>query len=248
MPNTTINDVDLFYETHGEGEPLMLVAGLASDSQSWLPIVGDLAQGYFVIAPDNRGVGRTRPQDIGTSIRQIADDCIGLIGHLGLSSVNLLGHSMGGFVALDMAIRYPGHVDKLILAATAASNSSRNNALFAGWASSLESGMGLETWFRNIFFWLFTAQFFENQTAVNAAVRYAVEYPYPQGAIAFRNQVEAIAGFDCTEGLRGITAKTMVISGKEDLLFPTGVCAGLARAIPGADFHEIDDAAHSIHM
>lgn len=248
MPNTAINDVELYYETHGEGMPLMLVAGLASDSQSWLPIVGDLSRECLVITPDNRGVGRTRPQDIATSIRQIADDCIGLIRHLGLASVNVLGHSMGGFVALDLAVRYPGCVDKLILAATSASNSRRNDALFATWASELESGMRLEPWFRNIFFWLFTARFFENETTVNDAVRYAVEYPYPQGAIAFRKQVEAISDFDCTEGLGGITAKTMVISGKEDLLFPTAACARLARSMPGAAISEIDNAAHSIHM
>lgn len=96
MPNTVINGVDLYYEIHGKGMPLMLVAGLASDSQSWKPIIGDLSRHYLVITTDNRGVGRTKPQNIGISIQQIADDCIALIRHLGSSSVNLLGHSMGG--------------------------------------------------------------------------------------------------------------------------------------------------------
>jgi len=115
MPSTAIDQVELFYETHGSGMPLMLVAGLASDSQSWQPIVGDLSRHFLVITPDNRGVGRTKPQKIGITIRQIADDYIALMTHLGLSSVNLLGHSMGGFVALDLAIRYPDCVNKLIL-------------------------------------------------------------------------------------------------------------------------------------
>jgi len=248
MPSTVINHVDLFYEIHGKGMPLMLVAGLATDSQSWQPIIGDLSLHYLVITPDNRGVGRTKPQDIGITIQEVADDCIALIRHLGLSSVNLLGHSMGGFVALDLAIRYPGCVNKLILAGTSASNSRRNDALFSDWASCLESGMDVGLWFRNIFYWIFSARFFENEAAVNDAVRYAIEYPYPQSAIAFRNQVKAIASYDCTEGLSGVTAKTMVISGKEDLLFPTEVCARLAQAISGAASSVIDNAAHSIHM
>ena len=79
-------------------------------------------------------------------------------------------------------------------------------------------------------------------------VRYAVEYPYPQSAIAFRNQVNAMASFDCTEALSVVAATTMVISGKEDLLFPTEVCARLAQSIPGAAISVIDNAAHSIHM
>jgi len=159
MPSTIVNGIDLYYEIHGKGEPLMLIAGLASDSQSWQPIMEDLSRNYRVITPDNRGVGRTKPSDINISIQQIADDCISLVRHLGLSSVNMLGHSMGGFVALDCAIRYPEYISKLILAGTSAFNSERNNALLLDWVSYLESGMDLKLWFRNTFYWIFSNRF-----------------------------------------------------------------------------------------
>ncbi|MBA4391515.1 MAG: alpha/beta hydrolase [Syntrophus sp. (in: bacteria)] len=226
----------------------MLVAGLASDSQSWQPVLQDLSAHCRVITFDNRGAGRTCPQENEISIRKIADDCIGLARHLGLTSINLLGHSMGGFVALDCAIRYPEYIDKLVLVTTSSFNSSRNNALFSDWASSFEKGMDQKLWLRNIFYWIFSSRFFENEEAVNEAIRFALEYPYPQSRIALRNQVKAIVDFNCTEGLSGITSKTMVIGGKEDLLFPADVCAQLAQAIPGAAFSLIDGAAHSIHM
>ena len=103
-------------------------------------------------------------------------------------------------------------------------------------------------WFRTIFYWLFTEGFFENAEAVDAALRYAVDYPYPQSEIAFRKQVEAIAGFDCFEQLSGVTAKTLVVSGQEDIIFPPEVSAALAQTIPGAAFSIIEHAAHSIHM
>ena len=135
MPSTIINGVDLYYECHGKGKPLMLVAGLASDSQSWQPIVDELAQDYLVILLDNRGAGRTKPQNIEISIQHIVDDCIAIIGYLGLSSVTLLGHSMGGLVALDCAIRYPERISRLILVGTSAFNTERNNALFHDWAA-----------------------------------------------------------------------------------------------------------------
>ena len=248
MPSIQVNGVNLYYEVHGAGEPLMLVAGLASDSQSWQPAMKGLSRHCLVIAPDNRGTGRTVPQDVETGISLIADDCMALAEHLGFSSFNLLGHSMGGFVALDLARRYPDAVNKLILAGTSASSSKHNDALFSDWASTLESGMDKKQWFRTVFHWLFTKRFFKNAEAVDAALRYAVDYPYPQSDIAFRKQVEAIAGFEYFEQLSGITAKTLIISGREDLLFPPDVSALLAEAIPGSTFSIIEYAAHSIHM
>ena len=248
MPNIQINNVSLYYEIYGTGEPLMLVAGLGSDSQSWQPVIEELSRHFLVIAPDNRGTGRTVPQEVETSIRQIADDCMALARHLGFSSFNLIGHSMGGFVALDLVARYPDAVDKLILAGTSASNPKCNDALFSDWALTLESGMDKMQWFHSIFYWLFTEQFFENGDAMDAALRYAVEYPYPQSAVAFRKQVEAIVGFDCFEQISDVTAKTLIISGQEDILFPPDVAASISQVIPGVVFSVIAHAAHSIHM
>ena len=248
MPSAIVNGVDLYYECHGKGKPLMLIAGLASDSQSWQPIVQDLSRGYLVILVDNRGAGRTKPQDVEISIRSIADDCIALIEYLGLSSVTLLGHSMGGFVALDCAIRHPGHISRLILAGTSAFNSERNNALFHDWAAYLISGMDLEHWFRNIFFWIFSRRFFENKNTLSDAVQYAIEYPYPQCNAAFEKQVRAIKAFDCQKSLSSIKQHTLIVCGKEDLLFPPEESIKVLQAIPGASVSVIEDAAHSIHI
>ena len=248
MPSTIVNGVDLYYECHGKGKPLMLIAGLASDSQIWQPIVEELSQHYLVILPDNRGVGRTKPQDIATSIRHIANDCIALIGYLGLSSVTLVGHSMGGFVALDYAIRYPERVSKLILAGTSAFNSDRNNALLHDWVSYRRSGMDLERWFRNVFYWMFSKRFFENKETLNDAVRFKIEYPYPQSDIAFEKQVKAIKEFNCQQRLPSIKPKTLIVCGKEDLLFPPEESIKVLQVIPRTSVSLIEDAAHSIHM
>ena len=248
MPNVVLNGVDLYYEIHGEGVPLMLVAGLASDSQSWLPIIDELALHYQLIVFDNRGVGRTKPLDAETSIRIMADDSIALMKYLGLSSVHLLGHSMGGLIAMDIAIRYPEYVSKLILAATSAFISERNNALFHDWVSYLENGMKPELWFRNFFYWIFTKRFFEDKEALNNAVRLSIEYPYQQTTIAFKNQINAIKAFNCLEELPNIKSRTLLICGKEDLLFSPEESTAVLKAIPEADFSFVDHAAHAIPM
>ncbi|MEJ2695991.1 MAG: alpha/beta hydrolase [Candidatus Sulfobium sp.] len=248
MPSTVVNGVDLYYECHGKGKPLMLIAGLASDSQSWQPMVKSLSQHHLVILPDNRGVGRTKPQDIETSIQHIADDCIALVGYLGLSCVTLLGHSMGGFVALDCAIRYPEYVSKMILAGTSAFNSERNNALFHDWVSYLSSGMDLELWFRNVFYWIFSRHLFENNRTLNDTMQFAIEYPYPQSVIAFEKQVKAIEQFNCQKSLPSIKPKTLIVCGKEDLLFPPEESIKVLQAIPRTSISLIEDAAHSMHV
>jgi pimeloyl-ACP methyl ester carboxylesterase len=248
MPDTIINGIDLYYECYGEGKPLMLIAGLASDSQSWRPIVEELSKHCLLVLPDNRGAGRTRPPDVETSVHHIADDCIALIKYLGLSSVTLLGHSMGGFAALDCAIRHPEHVSGLILAGTSAFNSERNNALFHDWASYLRSDMVSELWFRNIFYWIFSRRLFENQEALNEAVRFAIEYPYPQSYTAFEKQVAAIGEFNCEKSLQNIKVKTLLIYGKDDLLFPAEESIRVLQAIPGASVLVIEGAAHSVHI
>lgn len=248
MPNATVNGVDLYYEVHGEGEPLLLIAGLASDSQSWLPIVDKLSKYYTLIMPDNRGVGRTKPQAAETGIQQITDDCISLLHFLEIPSTHIPGHSMGGFAALDCAIRYPEHVSKLILAGTSAFSSQRDNFLFHDWCTCLESGMNPELWFRSVFYWIFTKAFFEDKDILRNAVQSAIEYPCPQTAVAFRNQVNAIREFNCLKNLKDITSKTLAVFGKEDLLFPPDENAPLLSAIPDAFVSIVDQAAHSIHM
>ncbi len=243
-----IGELQLYYEVHGKGVPLLLIAGLASDSQSWQPIIGELSRHFCIIVLDNRGVGRTTPDEVYISIPLMADDCIALINHLELTSVSILGHSMGGFVAMDCAIRYPDYVDNLILAATAASTSQRNYALLSDWVSYRESGMDLRLWFRNIFYWIFSRNFFKNEASLNDAIRLAIEYPYPQSKIAFRKQVEAIAPFNCLQALLNITSKTLVVCGKEDLFFPPEESIALSNKIPGAQLSLIEKAAHSIHI
>ncbi|CAG0973000.1 partial Putative non-heme bromoperoxidase BpoC, partial [Gammaproteobacteria bacterium] len=79
MPTLDLPDLSLHYEDRGSGPPLLLVAGLASDSFSWLPVATPLAARFRTIMPDNRGVGRTRPQDGPCSIDAIADDCAALL-------------------------------------------------------------------------------------------------------------------------------------------------------------------------
>ncbi len=247
MPNCIVNDIEIYYEIHGTGRPLMLVAGLASDSRSWGAVVEALMPHFQVIVFDNRGVGRTKPQECEISVPQMADDCIALIKYLGLASVNLLGHSMGGFIAQDLAIRYPEYVNRLILAGTNSAIGPHNNKLLGDLAHDRAAGMELSEWFKAVFRLIFSPQFNNNEATVAEALQFALDDPYPQSAAGFSRQVEAIANYDCRSALVDIQAKTLVVGGENDILFTPEICNNLAESIPNAELAIIAHAPHSIH-
>src|SRR6266568_7136982 len=115
MPYVKVNDIHMYYEIHGDGEPLVLIVGLGTDISEWEGIIRWLAKTYQVLAFDNRGVGRTDKPDTPYSIEMMADDTAGLMQTLGIEQANILGISLGGRIALEMALRHAPSVKKLVL-------------------------------------------------------------------------------------------------------------------------------------
>ncbi|HEX6551990.1 MAG TPA: alpha/beta hydrolase [Ktedonobacteraceae bacterium] len=125
MPTAKVNEIQIYYEIHGEGEPLVFIGGLATDITEFEGIIRELSQNYRVIAFDNRGAGRTDKPDIPYSIEMMADDTAGLLNALGIERANMLGISMGGRIALALAIQHPKLVTRLVLVSTSAKSSKR---------------------------------------------------------------------------------------------------------------------------
>lgn len=248
MPTIKFKTYSLYYEEYGNGQPLILIAGLASDSQSWLPVIDRLAEHFRVFVFDNIGVGRSSQNNANTTIKKMAENCAELIKHLNLTSVHLLGHSMGGMIAMELAVKYPNMVDKMALVATSPKLNERNTELFNDWVSYLKSGMEKGLWFKNLFYWIFSPGFFEDKVSLERAVKIAIDYPYPQSDNSFENQVNAMNEFDGTEELNSIEAATLIIYGENDILFPPEENQGLLKGITNAKSVTIPNAAHSIHM
>jgi len=245
MPIFRRGDVDLFYEVRGSGKPMLLLAGLAADSSFWVAAVNALAERRQVVLIDNRGCGKTTPLDAASSIRAMADDSMALAAHLQLAQVDVVGHSMGGMIAQACGLHHPDRVDRMVLAATAPVNTARNNDLFATWTTMFDT-VDRATWFRNLFYWVFSARFFDDPAKVRALVQLATGYPYQQSTQALRAQVAAIAAFDVTGALASIRAPVLVLAGSDDQLFTLAGSAAFAQALPRATFEAIEGAAHSI--
>jgi pimeloyl-ACP methyl ester carboxylesterase len=119
VPFLQVNDIELYYESHGSGDPLVLIGGLGmavAEIQPLIKAFGDA--GYRVIAADNRGAGRSAKPPGPYTIEQMAGDVTGLLIRLGVERTHVLGISMGGRVALSLALDHPKLVDHLVLAST----------------------------------------------------------------------------------------------------------------------------------
>jgi pimeloyl-ACP methyl ester carboxylesterase len=135
MPNVHLSSgVDLYYETHGQGEPLVLIPSTGFSAEAWKPSQLPLAQSTHLILHDPRGCGRSVASQQVYTINQMANDIIALLDHLKVPSAHLVGHSMGGRIALEMALNFPGRVKSLIMAASGPSAAPRTG-LHPGFAA-----------------------------------------------------------------------------------------------------------------
>ncbi len=118
MPITKANGIEIYYEIHGDGFPLVLIAGLGYPAWEWHRMTPYLSSHFQVIAFDNRGVGQTEKSAGPYTAQLLAADTAGLLDALGIQKAAVLGHSMGGFIAQALALDFPHKVSKLILAST----------------------------------------------------------------------------------------------------------------------------------
>ena len=244
MPTVKVNDINIYYEIHGEGEPLVLILGLSVDLTSWMLQTPEFSKKYRVIAFDNRGVGRTDAPDMPYSTKMMADDTAGLLDTLGIERAHVLGHSMGGFIAQELALTYPQRVKSLILASSGTRETSLGRNLIDTWVRMAQEGVSLETRLREQLLWVFTDASFENQDMVQMVITMMLANPYPQPAHGLARQTGADLEHDTGERIGKITAPTLVLVGKEDILTPVKMSEELAAGIPNAELVILEGGGH----
>lgn len=246
MPILKTTEADIYYEVHGEGPPLLLIAGMASDSKSWQFILEEMRKHHTLILFDNRGCGRTVYQGKFTLLT-IADDAVNLLDFLGYDKVDAVGHSMGGMILQEMALKYPERLKKIVFASSSPQLSDKAKSILDELSDLWAQGIDMADWFRIMFRNIFTKRALDNKKFMDAAIIFALAYPYPQSQQGFNDQVFAISAFDKRDLISKIMHNTLIMSGKEDILIPAEESKALCRIGGQSEFILVEGAAHSIH-
>lgn len=247
MPTLPLPDATLHYEIGGSGPPLLLIAGMASDSASWGPLVPRLEQSFTVIRPDNRSTGRTRPVDAPASVPIWAQDAVALLDHLGVASAQVMGHSLGGIIATHLAMAEPKRVTRLVLLASAPLRLPRNEALFALMLALRAPGMAPDLWLRAFLPWLFHPRFFDDPALQETAIAQSLAYPHAQSAAAMAHQARALAGFDPLPLQVGPHIPVLALLSPDDLLIPMDTARAALAAFHDLRIETLPGAGHSLH-
>ena len=249
MPHVALDGLDLYHERAGArgGPAVLLLAGMASDSASWQPVIGPLAERFDVVAPDNRCTGRTRPMPVATSRDAMVGDLVGLLDALELERVSVVGHSMGAMLGWALAAAAPERVARLVATAAPPETSPARVELFTTLAR-LRRTADESDWFRLLFQFLFSPALFEDPALLQAAVQGATGYEHLQGADAFAIQADALAGFlDPPEGLSHVACPVLALAGERDVLTPPAALAARHARDTNVRVEVLPDAAHALH-
>ena len=179
MPCTDAPGFRMYYEVHGDGFPFLLINGLGGDHTEWLLQLPEFSRHFQVIVFDNRGAGDSEAPPGPYSTAQMADDAVALLSFLGISRTHVLGFSMGGMIAQEVALRHPERVDRLVLACTSPGGEGSDRPAFetvASIATSPESDPEEE--FRRLIPFLYSDRYRrEHPEEIEEAIRRRVARP-----------------------------------------------------------------------
>ena len=253
MPNIKLpTGVDLYYECHGDGEPLIFIPSTAYSGEVWKPSQMPLAESLKLIFHDPRGCGRSRASQTVYTIEQMAADVVALMDHIELPSAHLIGHSMGGRIALSLTQNFPGRVKSLIMAASGSGPAARSGSdCIPGLPHRLVVEM-VEMGFEKFVY----QEICESDTFFTKEYRekyrdrveefYRLAWPTHAKLSEFIHLCIARHNFEGTHRLGDVKAPTLVLIGEADTVGSNHIAQSqvLAQRISGAQMKILEGQSH----
>jgi pimeloyl-ACP methyl ester carboxylesterase len=245
MPRAVVGEIELDYERSGEGPPLLLIMGMSGTALHWgEPFLEALRRDFEVIVYDHRGVGASSRLEGPLTIAQMAEDAAGLLGALGIESAHVLGISMGGMIAQELALAHGELVRTLTLGCTfcgGADSTPTSPAVLGRLAAGMQSGDRTRairtTWEINVSQAMAAdADAYERFTGIVAR--------RPVAVAVIMAQLQACAAHDTCSRLSTLTMPVLVIHGTRDEMLPVQNGQLIASLIPGARLEIMEDVGH----
>ena len=243
-----VNDINMYYEIHGEGFPLVMIMGLAANVDWWPPeFLEEIPKVFKSIIFDNRGAGRTDKPDIEYSIKMFADDTVGLMDALHIKKAHVLGISMGGMIAQELVLNYPERVEKLVLCATHCGGAKYilPSAEVMETLMKGSEGMTPEESTDLVISLIFTEDFMKNNPDYIQRSRESILKEFiPE--FSYQRQIGAVMKFNSGRRLKKVNTPTLIVQGKKDVLVQPQNAELLAKLISGSKVALFDNSGHAV--
>jgi len=245
MTSIDVADREFNYVRAGAGEPLLLIQGMSATHLAWgRPFASQLEASFDCISFDNRGMGLSAPATEPFSTAEMAADALGLLDALGVERAHVLGISMGGMIAQELALGHPERIRSLTLGATycgGPQSELMDPAEFQPVVEAMASGdrarVQRAMWELNL-----SPGFRADESRYAEFTEMAEALPAPRETIGL--QVQAIMAHDTSFRLPGLELPTLVIHGTDDRLLGVANGSLIASLIPGARLRILDDVGH----
>lgn len=241
---------NLAYRVRGSGTPVLFIHGTGVHGDGWQPQVDGLAAQFCCLSFDNRGVGRSHWTGANLSVAQMAGDARALLDAVGWSSAHVVGHSLGGPVALQLALEAPERVHSLALLCTFARGRDVFPMTPRALGLAIRMQVGSRAMRRRGFLDLVTppsTQPLAERDAMAEQLGAFFGRDLAEQPTIVRQQLTALRAFDATARLRELASiPTLVVSAGHDPIAPPQLGQALARGIPGASYVEIASASHAV--
>jgi pimeloyl-ACP methyl ester carboxylesterase len=248
MPVCNLPGLELYYVERGQGEPLIFVNGLAGDSMAWMGQLKTFSRHYRCLATDNRDVGQSSYASSSYTVRDLAADLVGFCAQLRLPPAHVVGVSMGGMIAQELALAAPDRVASLVLVNTLAAADDWFRAMLALFKLIRQQGPDTATFFSRVLPWWVSHEFFLDSGRTSWLMWLLSQNPYAQKLDGFLRQLEAVAAHSAASRLSGIRCPVLILSGVDDHIMPPRFAVELKRLIPHAKLEQISGVGHALPL
>lgn len=230
------NGVNIYYEIHGQGEPLVLIAGYTCDHLFWSAMLDELASQFQVLIFDNRAVGQTKDDGKAFSLEDMAEDTMALVEQLGFERPHILGQSMGGAIAQIVARKYPDKIGKLIILNSTGQFNQRSFHALECLINLQKKEVELDLVIETAMPWFFSSAYLLSRGNILAFKEAITSNPYPQSIVDQERQCNNLALFNSKAWQHEIKADALVIAAEDDIVVLPVESQDLAQGMQQAKF------------
>ncbi len=248
MPTIVVKGRRFFYKVVGHHRvPLVFLSGLGADHRAFARAQHYFEATYRVFTFDTRDVGQSERFRDPYSTADMADDVAGCLEQISAAPAHVFGHSLGGLIAQELALRHPQRVRSLILASAHCGSDNWRKALIESWVV-LRRELPIGKFTRAVLPWLVAPPFYGELTQIDGLIEFAERNPWPQEADAFARQARAGIEHDTRERLDQIDFPCLVLVGERDIVNPPRVSAELAGRLRTAQMAVLPEVGHLPHI